>query len=109
MARRIDRGDIWLHRFAPPDKRRPVVVLSRQRAIDLLDSVLVAAVTSKVRGAPAEVALGVEHGLKTASAANLDNVHTVYKRDLERYVGTLPAALMRDVCRALAVATGCGG
>ncbi len=51
----------------------------------------------------------VEHGLKTASAANLDNVHTVYKRDLERYVGTLPPALMRDVCRALAVATGCGG
>lgn len=36
MAPRVNRGEIWLYSFGPPDKRRPVLVLSRQKAISLL-------------------------------------------------------------------------
>ena len=36
MAPRVNRGEIWLYTFGSPDKRRPVLVLSRQKAIDLL-------------------------------------------------------------------------
>jgi hypothetical protein len=33
MAEGIERGDVRLYRFAPPDKERPVVVLTRQTSI----------------------------------------------------------------------------
>jgi mRNA interferase MazF len=52
MARRIARGDVYLHRFARPDKQRPVVVLSRPDAIEVLHEVIVAPITSVVRGDP---------------------------------------------------------
>jgi mRNA interferase MazF len=107
MARGVARGEIWLHTFALPDKRRPVLVLSRQDAIDVLDTVMVAPITSTRHGVPSEVEVGVEDGLKTACAVNLDHVHTVRKRDLRRFVTTLKPPRMAQVCRALAVATGC--
>jgi mRNA interferase MazF len=108
MARRVDRGEIWLYQFRPPDKRHPVVVLSRQDAIEFLNAVIVAPVTSTVRGSPGEVVLGLDAGLKHCSAANLDSVQTVAKDRLVRYVGQVPRARMREICRALAIATGCG-
>ena len=107
MARGLSRGEIWLYRFASPDKRRPVLVLSRQEAVDVLDTVMVAPITSQRCGIPTEVELDAMHGLKGPSAVNLDHVHTVAKRDLQRYVGTLPPAVMHAVCRALGVASGC--
>lgn len=107
MAREVTRGDIWLYRFEPPDKRRPVLVLTRDDAIPLLNGVIVAPVTSTMRGSPGEVALGVEHGLKHPSAANLDRVQCVERTRLVRYVGHVDAATMQRVCSALAIATGC--
>jgi len=70
MASRVNRGEIWLYTFEPPDKRRPVLVLSRQGAIRLLSTVLVAPITSTIHGAPSEVSVGIEEGLKRTSAVN---------------------------------------
>lgn len=103
----LQRGEIWLHQFASPDKRRPVVVLSRPQALQLLRTAVVAQVTSTIHGSPSEVIVGVEEGLKAPSAVNLDNVHTVDQRSLRHYVGVLSEEKMRQVCRALAIATGC--
>ena len=107
MAGEVNRGEIWLHTFAPPDKRRPVVVLSRQGVIALLRSVIVAPVTSAIRGVPSEVPVGIDQGLKHDSVVNLDHVQTVHKKDLRHFVGSLSEERMEAVCRALAVATGC--
>ena len=107
MARSVNRGEIWLYRFTSPDKRRPVVVISRQDVIPLLHTVMVAPVTSTRRGAPSEVPVGVAEGLKHDSAINLDHVQTVERARLVSFVGSLDAARMRAVCRALAIATGC--
>jgi mRNA interferase MazF len=107
MARSVNRGEVWTYRFKAPDKRRPVVVLTRQEVIELLHTVMVAPITSTIYGAPSEVVLGPEEGLKQRSAVNLDHVQTVERARLVSYVGTLPAAAMRQVCRALATATGC--
>jgi len=107
MAREVNRGEIWQYRFKSPDKRRPVLVLSRQEVIPLLTTVMVAPVTSTRRGAPSEVAVGVNEGLKHESAVNLDHVQTVEQGRLVSFVGTLNAAQMRQVCRAMAIATGC--
>lgn len=108
MAQRVNRGEIWLYTFKPPDKRRPVLVLTRQDAIKVLSTVIVAPITSAIRGAPSEVLVGVEEGLKAQSAINLDHVQTVARQSLGFYVGSLSQEKMAAVCRALAVATGCG-
>ncbi|PYQ04400.1 MAG: PemK family transcriptional regulator [Acidobacteria bacterium] len=107
MARVVSRGEIWRYRFAAPDKKRPVVVLSRKEVIGLLPTVMVAPVTSTIRGAPSEVRVGAGEGLKHESAVNLDHVQTVEQSRLEGYVGHLGVEKMREVCRALAVAVGC--
>ncbi len=107
MANRLNRGEIWLYQFKPPKKRRPVVVLTRPEVIELLTTVMVAPVTSTIRGAPSEVIVGLEEGLKRESAVNLDHVQTVEKACLRRLVGSLSPDKMAHVCRALAIATGC--
>ena len=107
MAREVSRGEVWRYRFASPDKVRPVLVLTRQEVIGLLHTVMVAPITSTIRGAPSEVGVGVREGLKHESAVNLDHVQTVEQARLTRQVGHLRADKMRAVCRALAVATGC--
>ena len=107
MARGVNRGEIWQYRFKTPDKRRPVLVLSRQEVIPLLHTVMVAPITSTRRGAPSEVLVGVNEGLKHESAVNLDHVQTVERARLVSFVGSLDAGQMRRVCRALSIATGC--
>ena len=107
MARAVNRADIWLYQFKTPDKRRPVVVLTREEVIGLLHTVMVAPITSVVRGAPSEVPVGVEEGLKHPSAVNLDHVQTVERVRLRTYVGQVGADKMRAICTALAIAVGC--
>lgn len=107
MAERLSRGQVWMYSFRHPDKRRPVVVLSRQEVIGLLRTVMVAPVTSTIHGAPSEVIIGVGEGLKRDSAVNLDHVQTVDKARLNNYLGSLSEAKMGEVCEALAIATGC--
>ena len=107
MAGKVSRGEIWQYRFGHPDKRRPVLVLSRQDVLPLLHTVMVAPITSTVRGIPSEVGVGTTEGLKHESAVNLDHVQTVEQAALTSFVGTVSANKMAAVCRALAIATGC--
>lgn len=107
MARDLGRGEIWLFSFRAPDKRRPVLVLTRQEVIGLLHTVMVAPVTSTVRGSPSEVLVGVDEGLNRPSAVNLDHVQTVEQVRLVRRLGQLAPSKMNAVCRALAIAVGC--
>lgn len=73
----------------------------------MLHTVMVAPITSVRRGAPSEVHVGVAEGLQRDSAITLDHVQTVEKASLIGFVGTLSAAKLREVCVALAIATGC--
>jgi mRNA interferase MazF len=109
MAGRVDinRGEIWTYEFRRPDKRRPVLVLSRPEAIAVLHTVMVAPITSTIRGLPSEVVVGMAEGLKHDSAVNLDHIQTVERTRLSRYIGHLSGEKMRVVCRAIAAATGC--
>ncbi len=109
MARKLSRGEIWGYKFQAPDKWRPVLILTRQEVIGLLHTVMVAPITSTVHGAPSEVIVGVEEGLKKESAVNLDHVQTVEQSRLVRYIGQLAPTKMQRVCRALAIAVSCDG
>jgi len=107
MARELSRGEIWLLDMPRPDKRRPVLVLSRPSLVALLHTVTVAAVTSTLRGSPTEVQLGMSEGLKRSSCVNLCNVFTVEKHRLRSFVGTVGPEKMQQVCEALWIANGC--
>jgi len=96
-----------MYAFKAPDKQRPVVILSRQSVIPLLRTVLVAPVTSTIHGVPSEVLIDMEHGMKHASAVNFDHIQTVEKSRLKRFVGHLDEDMMKRVCEAISVATGC--
>ena len=87
--------------------QRPVLVLTRDEVIGLLHTVMVAPITSTIRGAPGEVVVGEGEGLKHTSAVNLDHVQTVERARLAGYVGSVRRDKMVEVCRALAIAVGC--
>ena len=107
MATDLKRGSIWMYSFKKPDKMRPVLILSRQELIGLIDTVIVAPITTTIYGVPSEVIVGIDHGLKHDSAINLDHIQTVSAAKLKRYVGTLGQKMMAKVCLALMIATGC--
>lgn len=107
MARAVNRGEIWMYSFRAPDKRRPVLVLSRQEVIALVHTVMVAPITSTIRSSPGEVVVGTAEGLKGHSAVSLDHVQMIERARLVNYVGSARPETMCAVCRALAVATGC--
>ncbi len=90
-----------MFRFAPPDKQRPVLLLTRSDMISVLNSVTVAPLTRTIREVPSEVVVGVESGLKSASAINLHHVITVPKAGLRRFVGSVSPAVLEQVRAAL--------
>jgi mRNA interferase MazF len=107
VAGRVSRGDVRLCRFSPPGKSRPVVILTRDRAVEYLASITVAPITSAIRGVPSEVVLNEEDGMKGPCAINLHNVITVRQSELGRRVTQLSAPRMREICEALRFALGC--
>ncbi len=107
MASRIARGDVRLYRFAPPDKKRPAVVLTRNSAIAYLATVTVAPITSAIRGVPSEVVLSEEDGMKTPCAVNLHNAVTVSQHRLGKRVAQLNSLRMNEICTALRFSLGC--
>jgi mRNA-degrading endonuclease toxin of MazEF toxin-antitoxin module len=105
MAREVNRGEIWMYTFGAPDKRRPVIVISRQILLDVLQTAIIVPITTTLHGSPTEVELGVEDGLKTVSCANLANIQTVSQRNLTRYVGAARPEKIIELCRAQGVPT----
>ena len=98
------RGEVWL---AELDKRRPVVILTRDPMGRYLDSVIVGPVTSTVRQLSTEVPIGPEDGVRARSVVNLDNAQLVGRDRLVRKVGVARPATMASICRALSVAIAC--
>ncbi len=107
MAARIARGDVRLYSFAPPDKNRPVVVLTRDSALAYLGTVTVAPITSTIRGVPSEVILNEEDGMKAPCAVNLHNPVTVTQDRLGKRVAQLSTLRMHEICAALRFSLGC--
>jgi mRNA interferase MazF len=87
-----------------PIGRRPVLLLTRSSAYPYLNKVIVAEVTSTIRGIPQELSLGRREGLPLASVVNLDNVHVVPQALLGDRIGALAASREREVKRALGYA-----
>ena len=100
------RGEVRWYRFAAPDKRRPVVVLTRDSVLEYLGEVTIAPVTSTIRGIPSEVLLTSEDGLPRDCAVNLDHVQTVSAARVGPLIAVLTSERMREIRAALLFALG---
>lgn len=107
MAGEVTRGDVRMFRFPPPDKSRPVLVLTRSSALVFLNRVTVAPITSTIREIPTEVMLDQSDGMRAPCAVSLDNVVTVPRAGLGRRLAVLSPERLAAVCRALEFALGC--
>jgi mRNA interferase MazF len=102
----VTRGDVCWVDF-PEEGRRPVLVLTRAEAIPVLRRVTVAQLTRTIRDIPTEVRLGRRDGMPADCVVSLDNVRQVPRALLGEPVASLGGRRMHEVCRALAIATGC--
>lgn len=102
----MKRGDVRWYRFPQPDKRHPVVVLTRDSVLEYLGEVTVAPVTATVRGIPSEVALTREDGMSKSCAINCDHLQTVARARVGSLITTLGAERMVEVARAVRFALG---
>jgi mRNA interferase MazF len=103
----MNQGDVYWHIFRAPDKRRPVLILTRNSIIPFLSSITVAPVTSTIRGIPSEVILTpAADGVAADCAVNTDNIQTVQKSGLNSYITHLSLERMREVRAAIEFALG---
>jgi mRNA interferase MazF len=100
----MNRGDVCWYTFKTPDKRRPVLILTRDSAIAVLNSVTSAPITSTTRSIPTEVVLTEDDGLPSTCAANFDNLQTVPKSNIGDRIARLTARKMKETGAAVSFA-----
>lgn len=100
------RGEVWWSEL-PGEKPRPVLVLTRPEAIEVLQRVVVAPITTTFRGIPTEVGLDSEDGMPKACVVSLDNIAPIRKSYLVHRITTLPPQRMIEACQALARGLAC--
>lgn len=107
MAADVRRGEVWWWE-SPHAGSRPVVVLSRNAALDRLKTAIVAPCTTTIRGLPTEVLLEPgDDPVPAVSAVNLDSIENAPLGLLVQRLGRLSDERMRQVCGALEIAVAC--
>ncbi len=98
------QGDICLHTFKSPDKRRPVLILTRTSAVANLHWLTVAPITTTLRNIETKVWLDAGDGMTEECAVTLDNIQTVQKEKLGKVIAHLSAERIKEVCEAIKTA-----
>jgi len=102
----VRRGEIRWYTFALPDKRRPVLILSRDSVLPRLNEIIVVPATRTIRGIDTEVVLTEDDGMPTACALNFDHLSLVRKERLGAAIASLDEARWPEIERALVIACG---
>lgn len=97
----MKRGEIWWANLPAPAGRRPVLLLSRNKAYEVRNAVTVAEITSIIRQIPVEVELTKEDGMPKKCVVNLDTIMTIPKNLLHEYLTTLSSEKMAMVEEAI--------
>lgn len=100
------RGDICLHTFKEPDKRRPVLILTRTNAISYLNDITIAPLTTTLRDNRSSVWLDQSDGMNEACSISLDHIRTVPKSKFSAPIAHLSQSKMLDVLEAIKFAFG---
>lgn len=102
----MHRGEVRWYTFSKPDKRRPIVILTRDSTLEFLGEVTVAPVTSTIRDIPSEVPLTEADGMSRDCAVNLDHIQTVAKGKIGPVITTLSPRKMSELRSACLFALG---
>lgn len=100
----MKRGEVRWYKFTHPDKKRPVLILTRNSILEYLDEVTVAPITSTIRDIPSEVPLGSADGMHKDCAVNCDHLQTISKAKLGNLITTLSPSKMAELRRAVSFA-----
>lgn len=93
----MKRGDVY---WCDLEKKRPVVILTRDALIQHLHSLTVAPITTRVRGIASQVTLETFDGVPERCAVSLDNMQTVPKESLDGFITSLTRTRVRELQRA---------
>ncbi len=102
----VAQAELWLME-TPNQKRRPVLVVSRNEVIPVLNNIIVAPVTSTVRTIPTCIPVGTDEGIDHDSVATFDNLGAVPKSVLTRKLGQLGVGGRQQICAALDAMANC--
>jgi mRNA interferase MazF len=102
----MKRGEVRWYKFPHPDKRRPVVILTRDSALEYLGEVTVAPITTTIRDIPTEVLLTRHGGMPQDCAINLDHIQTVSQGRIGPLITTLSQKKMEQLRQPLLFAMG---
>jgi len=100
------RNEVRWYEFEFPDKKRPILILTRDSIIGHLSEVTVAPITSTVRNIPSEICLTKTDGMLRDCAINLDHLQTVSKSRIGKLITTVGQDKMDQVQTALLFALG---
>lgn len=102
----VSRGEVWWGE-AQDESGRPFLVVSRDAANAVMQRVLVAPVSRRIRGVPSELPLGEAEGLPATSVASFDNLRPFPKSMLVRRLGALGPARRHELCATAAATLDC--
>jgi mRNA interferase MazF len=102
----MKRGEVRWYVFSRPEKKAPVLILTRDSALEFLDEVTLAPITLTVRDIPSEVLLTKADGMPRDCAVNFDHLQTVSKGKIGSLVTTLTASKMQQMRPGLLFALG---
>ena len=105
----MKRGEIGWYTFRLPDKRRPVMILTRDDVIDRLNEIIVVPATRTIRGLTTEVVLTADDGMPAACALNFDHVALAQRNRIGAVLCSLSETRWVEVRQALLIACGFGG
>ena len=94
------------YQFSREDKKRPVVILTRDSALEFLGEVTIAPITTTIRDIPTEVLLTKADGMLRDCAVNLDHIQTVSKGKIGSLIATLSVSKMQQMRPSLLFALG---
>jgi mRNA interferase MazF len=100
----MKRGEVRWYKFSAPDKKRPVVILTRNSILEYMHEVTVAPITSTVRDIPSEVFLSKVSGMPTDCAINCDHIQTVSKAKIGAVITTLSSEKLIEIQKAISFA-----
>ena len=104
----MKRGELRWYMFRLPDKRRPVLILTRNEVIDHLNEIIVVPVTRTIRGLTTEVVLTPEDGMPVVCALNFDHISLAQRDRIGSVLCSLAEPRWPEVQRALMIACGFG-
>jgi mRNA-degrading endonuclease toxin of MazEF toxin-antitoxin module len=100
----MNRGEVWLIDLGGRVGTRPVLILTRQNVLKYLNKVIVAEISTQGKGYPTEIFINQKTNLPKPSFVHAENLHTVPKIRLKKFLGALDPETMLAVSQKVALA-----